>query len=535
LPAERKHSLTLVLVGLGPSGWATAAIEFVARALIPASLLATAHGAPRDAWVLALLTQALVLLRSLTLGRALERELLSVWARLVDAGARHSIGFLRARDRELNPSLLVFAAQRTAQVRATTAPRLVADALGLATTAIAVVFLLGPTWLGLGVAVALALAPFVLVASGRVRRAELQGHEELSALVEDCGLLLDGATELRAHGLTAWAQRRALEHASLVAGARRRATAWRALLGFFPVAAALVAATVPGVRAWIASGTQLASLAILGATAVAFGLGFVGALEEILSAAPQRVLYERFVDAPKPTALQLSRAERPAGWLRFEPLSFEAVSILHSESAERTPLRFEHRWTTTKGLALTGPNGSGKTSLVNALFGLVPLESGAIRTGDAPWSEDRAAELRAHVAYVPQRPFVASSRSVGWHLRLLSEDASDDEVLVALEAVGLLATLRARAPEQPLSVTVGTLSGGELARMHLARIVLPRAGRPPDLVVVDEPEAGLDVAGRATARSFLARVAETTPVLVIAHDESIVPEGFERACCARGA
>ena len=535
LPAVRRHSATRVIFDLGARGWVSVGLEFVARAAIPASLIASTHGALREAWILALATQALVILRSFSLGRALERELVRCWAQLVDAGGRHSIGFLRARESEMNASLLVFAAQRTAQVRANVAPRLLADGFGLVAVSLAAVGLLGPLWCVAGVAVALVLAPAVIFTASRVRRAEQRGHEELATFVDDCGLLLDGAIELRAHGLSAWAQGQALAHATLVARARRSSTAWRSLLGLFPVAALLLVASIPTLRERLQEGVPAATLVVLGATAVAFALGLVASFEEVLASTPHRTIFERFLDAPVPSGMQLSRAVRAPGWLRNEVVAFDAVSVRHDENHENTPHAFAYDWDPARGLALTGANGAGKSSLVNALFGLVPLASGQIRVGDAPWSEDRAIELRAHVAYVPQRPFLAPSRSVAWHLRLFSEDASDAALEAALVAVGLWPVLLARAPNGPLGVCVGQLSGGELARMHLARVCLPRSGRSPELVVIDEPEAGLDAAGRVLIRELLARIAATTPVLVIAHDDAIVPTSFARASCVRGA
>jgi ABC-type Mn2+/Zn2+ transport system ATPase subunit len=54
-------------------------------------------------------------------------------------------------------------------------------------------------------------------------------------------------------------------------------------------------------------------------------------------------------------------------------------------------------------------------------------------------------------------------------------------------------------------------------------------------VILDEPEVALDHAGRTLVRALLERLAEGRRVLVIAHDDSIVPSSFGRLACARGA
>ena len=161
-------------------------------------------------------------------------------------------------------------------------------------------------------------------------------------------------------------------------------------------------------------------------------------------------------------------------------------------------------------VGVIGPNGSGKTSLLKALLGLVPA-SGAIV---------RKPGLR--IGYVPQN--FARDRSlpitVGRFLRLF---AKDREAGAALARVGVPAL-----HDRQLSA----LSGGELARVLFARAI---AGRP-ELLVLDEPLAGVDVAGEAALYHLIAELRDEIGcgVLLVSHDLHVVMAQADRVVCLNG-
>jgi ABC-type Mn2+/Zn2+ transport system ATPase subunit len=123
---------------------------------------------------------------------------------------------------------------------------------------------------------------------------------------------------------------------------------------------------------------------------------------------------------------------------------------------------------------------------------------------------------------------------VKWHLTLIAgpsaDDARIDEVLSRVGLYEVLAEHAADAGGAPRDVLAGELSGGERQRMLLARALLQDA----ELVILDEPEAGLDATGRALLRSLLEELSASRRVMVIAHDESVVPASFARLLCRRG-
>lgn len=123
---------------------------------------------------------------------------------------------------------------------------------------------------------------------------------------------------------------------------------------------------------------------------------------------------------------------------------------------------------------LIGPNGAGKTTLVRAVLGLLKPDSGTV------W---RTPKLR--IGYMPQKLQVDATLplSVLRFLRLVP-GVDRPRALAALEEVG--------AP-QVLDSPLQSISGGELQRVLLARALL----REPQLLVLDEPVQGVDVAGQA--------------------------------------
>ena len=161
-------------------------------------------------------------------------------------------------------------------------------------------------------------------------------------------------------------------------------------------------------------------------------------------------------------------------------------------------------------VTLIGPNGSGKTSLLKAMLGLVPAR-GTIA---------RKPGLR--VGYVPQN--FPRDRSLPITVdRFLRLHAADGAAQAALARTGVAAL----APRQ-----LAALSGGELARVLLARAIA--AG--PELLVLDEPLAGVDIAGEAALYHLIAELRDETGcgVLLVSHDLHVVMAQADRVVCLNG-
>lgn len=177
-------------------------------------------------------------------------------------------------------------------------------------------------------------------------------------------------------------------------------------------------------------------------------------------------------------------------------------------------------------VALVGPNGSGKTTLLKILLGLVTPRSGGVELfGTAP-SRFRD---RARVGYVPQRPRLAeglpstveevvrAGRLANGRWWRRPRPADRDAVGHALEIVDMVG-LRARP--------VAELSGGEQQRAFIARALASQ----PELLVLDEPIAGVDAAAQRRFRdSVVHHVREHEgAVLLVSHELGAVADDLDR-------
>ncbi|MGA5064661.1 metal ABC transporter ATP-binding protein [Streptomyces exfoliatus] len=180
-------------------------------------------------------------------------------------------------------------------------------------------------------------------------------------------------------------------------------------------------------------------------------------------------------------------------------------------------------------VALLGANGSGKSTAVRSVIGQVPLTGGRIELFG---TEQKRFRDWARVGYVPQRTTAASGvpatvrevvsagrlarRRFGWTTK---EDRAAVER--AMELVGL-------ADRAKDSVTA--LSGGQHQRVLIARALASE----PDLLIMDEPMAGVDLGSQEIlAATLREQVAEGTSVLLVLHELGALEPLIDRAVVLR--
>lgn len=162
-------------------------------------------------------------------------------------------------------------------------------------------------------------------------------------------------------------------------------------------------------------------------------------------------------------------------------------------------------------LAIVGPSGIGKSTLVDLLSGITAAQQGAVQLGGVPLESVDKGQLRRLIALIPQESyvFVGTLRD---NLRYLAPDATDTDLDRAVDAVGLrdLAE-RLGGYDAQLSVLGPVLSAGERQLVALARVYLS----PAHVVILDEGTCYLDPAAESTAeRAFRERPGT---LIVVAH------------------
>jgi ABC-2 type transport system ATP-binding protein len=178
---------------------------------------------------------------------------------------------------------------------------------------------------------------------------------------------------------------------------------------------------------------------------------------------------------------------------------------------------------TTGITGLLGPNGAGKTTLLRILVTALGADSGRVRVlgEDLATTSGRLA-VRRRLGYAPQETgFPRGFTVFGFvdYLAILKEWSSAGqrhaEVRRVVDLVGLgdVASKRVRA-----------LSGGQRRRVVLAQALLGQ----PDLLVLDEPTAGLDPAQRARLRDTLGTAGQTSTVVISTHQTEDVAALCER-------
>ncbi len=176
-------------------------------------------------------------------------------------------------------------------------------------------------------------------------------------------------------------------------------------------------------------------------------------------------------------------------------------------------------------LAMIGPNGGGKTTLLKLMLGLLDPDKGSIRVLGRP-----PLKAAPHVGYVPQDAHANPSFPITaldvvlmgmpltrgrWRPRSPSDLREAMEALDRLE-VSHLAERR-----------IGVLSGGQRQRVFIARALVSR----PELMLIDEPMAGVDIRGQADFFEMLEALNRDITIIVVSHDLLAVSRYVKSVAC----
>ena len=195
-----------------------------------------------------------------------------------------------------------------------------------------------------------------------------------------------------------------------------------------------------------------------------------------------------------------------------------------SKSYGKTRALIDFKTVLTPGIyALLGPNGSGKSTLMNIITDNLKADSGVITFAPNYIEPEEdilkmGVRFREKLGYMPQYPgmyagftverflwYMATLKNVGGHLKGRErKEYIRDEITEVLTTVELIDASKKR---------IGALSGGMKQRLALAQAVLG----DPEILILDEPTAGLDPKQRIVIRNFISRIAFNKIVIIATH------------------
>lgn len=208
----------------------------------------------------------------------------------------------------------------------------------------------------------------------------------------------------------------------------------------------------------------------------------------------------------------------PTETKRFKgDVAFNDISFAYIQEPTLTKVRFSAKAGET--LALVGPSGAGKTTIANLLLRFYDPDQGNITIDGIPIKTLRKADLRKHIAFVPQDPFLFND-TIYNNILYGKLDATEAQVYTAARN----AYAETFILEQPdgYQTIIGdrgsSLSGGQKQRLAIARAFL----RDAPILILDEATSALDAESETFVQRALEQLIQNRTVFIIAHRFSTI-------------
>ncbi len=248
-----------------------------------------------------------------------------------------------------------------------------------------------------------------------------------------------------------------------------------------------------------------------GLTMIRFNLNIVDSLVEELGDAPER-----------------EPAPRPSQPLRFETsVSLERITYTYPNVDQSAVRGVDLEIRRGEWIALVGPTGSGKSTLVDLILGLLRPTTGALRVDGKPLDEASIPAWHLNVGYVPQQIFLADD-TVAKNIAFgVPPELADRAALETAARIAQIDQFVTTEMPRGYDTVVGErgirMSGGQRQRLGIARALY----RKPGLIVLDEATSALDGATEAAFFAEMRAALRDTTVISIAHRLSTT-KGFDR-------
>jgi ATP-binding cassette subfamily B protein len=276
----------------------------------------------------------------------------------------------------------------------------------------------------------------------------------------------------------------------------------------------IVSFTVPGVIAQtVSAGALIASLLLMWRVLSPIQLIFTNMtrIERVRSAVSQIDGLMRIAGERQDTSSSLvSRGLEGR-------IDFARVSFRYSMNVDPALLGVDFRINPGDMVAISGPNGGGKSTLLKLILGMYQPQAGAILVDNVDIRQLDPLELRRLIGYAPQDTQLFRA-TIAQNLRLARPEATDDEVYQALDMAGALEQILAlpKGIEYRVGDNTNELPSSLKQKLSLARAYLTRA----PIMLFDEPGAGLDDYGDHKFMEALQALKGKATVLFISHRPS---------------
>lgn len=184
-----------------------------------------------------------------------------------------------------------------------------------------------------------------------------------------------------------------------------------------------------------------------------------------------------------------------------------------------------------QGLGIVGPSGSGKSSLVRAVVGAWLPARGRVKLDGASLDQWSPVSLGQHIGYLPQDVELFAG-TVAENIARFDPDAKPETVVQAAKAADVhdLIVALAKGYDTQVGDDGTSLSGGQRQRIGLARALYGN----PFLVVLDEPDASLDVAGEQAVRQAIQGIRERRGIAIVISHRPHVLDSVDHLLAMKG-